>query len=67
MQKYKYHSLALRDQEEKDFLEIKERTGFGVKKIFMAMIQALKPSSASVMHTPSVVHTPEQPVIVEEE
>lgn len=42
MPRYNSHSLQLTDAEEKDFQEIRTRTGFGVKKIFMAMIAALK-------------------------
>lgn len=42
MTKYHQHPLALTDEEEKDFQEVKSRTGYGPKKIFMAMVAALK-------------------------
>lgn len=45
MPRYNGHSLQLTDAEERDFQEIHKRTGFGVKKIFMAMIEALKEKS----------------------
>ena len=41
MRKYNYHSLALNDKEESEFKEVSNRTGFGVKKIFMAMLNTL--------------------------
>lgn len=56
MKKYHTHSLALNDQEQADFEEVKARTGFGAKKIFMAMIEALKQVQA----------TPEPAIAVEE-
>ncbi len=42
VKKYIQHCLALNPEEEVQFQEIKKRTGFGVKKIFMAMIDMLK-------------------------
>lgn len=41
MSKYNTHPLALNDAEELKFQDVKKRTGFGVKKIFMAMVEAL--------------------------
>jgi len=40
---YKRHSIALNPDEQKQYEEIKKRLGYGQKKIFMAMITALKP------------------------
>lgn len=45
MTRYNSHSLQLNDQEEADFNEVKKRTGYGIKKIFMAMVNALKSST----------------------
>lgn len=42
MKKYNRHSLALSDEEEADFQKVKEHTGFGITKIFKAMVNALK-------------------------
>ncbi len=39
---YIRHSIALTPQEEEEFKEVKQRTGFGVTAIFKAMVKALK-------------------------
>lgn len=57
--KYNRHSLALNDIEEAQFKAVHKSTGFGVKKIFMAMIKAL---SYENIQTPT-----ENKIIVEEE
>lgn len=45
MSNYHHHSLALTDKEEAEF----KKTGLGVKKIFMAMVNALNvPSDKTV-------------------
>ncbi len=43
MSHYTHHSLALTDEEQNKLNEVKKSTGYGVKKIFMAMIEALLP------------------------
>ncbi len=48
MSKYTHHSLALTDEEQRKLDEVKKSSGFGVKKIFMAMVEALLP--ANTMH-----------------
>lgn len=43
MQKYNRYSLALTNEEDDKLKAVKESSGFGVKKIFMAMVEALLP------------------------
>jgi len=49
MRKYNTHSLALTDKEEEQFKRVYIKTGFGVKKIFMAMLNALDNTPAEVV------------------
>lgn len=41
MKKYNRYSLALNDEENDKFLKIHKENGYGIKKIFMAMINVL--------------------------
>lgn len=47
MSKYTNHSLALTDDEEKKLDLVKKSTGYGVKRIFMAMVEALLPHNTT--------------------
>ncbi len=64
MGKYYHHSLSLSDEEQEQFLEVKKRTGAGVKKIFMTMIKSVLSSPVEVTPAtpviPSVVITEEE-------
>lgn len=60
MSKYTHHSLALNNDEQAQFEEVKRSTGFGVKKIFMAMIKALKPAEPTVQQTATPIVTEEE-------
>lgn len=48
MPRYNAHSLQLSDAEEAKLNAVKKSTGFGVKKIFMAMVEALLPKDDSI-------------------
>ena len=63
MSKYNHHSLALTDSEEEEF----KATGYGVKKIFMAMVRALKPPPVVKVDPQTVQNIEEAPIIQEEE
>lgn len=79
MSKYVHHSLALTEKEQVKLDAVKKSTGFGVKKIFMAMVDALMPTrigiddtqgdgknkSAIILNVPSE-KSPEASIIEEE-
>lgn len=49
MPKYTTHSLSLTQDEEAKYTRVKTATGFGVKKIFMAMIDTLDGDSEGLL------------------
>lgn len=54
MSNYVHHSLALTEEEEKKLEIVKKSSGFGVKKIFMAMVEAMLPTETR--HESSINH-----------
>lgn len=58
MSKYNHHSLALTEEEQIKLDAVKKSTGLGVKKIFMAMIEALLPKNT--MHEDKIENNEEE-------